>query len=218
MATPNMNLSLPIVSITEGTEWATALNTAIEMIDAHDHSSGKGSKVTPAGLFINSNLEFNDNSIYELKSARFQEQSAALTGSANSNGLHSVLGNLYWTNGSGVAVQLTSGGSLVSATPSTNSYETLAVSANLGINSIDTYSYLLVDTTVSRTITLPAASAVSNGRFYIIKDVSGQSFANNISIAVTGADTIDGDSSATLSSNYGSWTIVGDGTSEWHIS
>ena len=65
MATTNMNLTLPTVSITVGPEWATLLNAALTDIDAHDHTSGKGVKITPAGLNINADLELNGNAITE---------------------------------------------------------------------------------------------------------------------------------------------------------
>ena len=94
----------------------------------------------------------------------------------------------------------------------------MLVSSSLTIGNADTFVYLIVDTTVARTITLPLASGVSAGRIYIIKDSSGQSETNNISLAIQGSDTVDGASSQTLNSNYGSWTIVGDGVDKWYIS
>ncbi len=41
MATPNMNLVLPIPHVTSGT-WGDMLNTAFSDIDTHDHSTGRG--------------------------------------------------------------------------------------------------------------------------------------------------------------------------------
>lgn len=216
--TPNMNLSLPTVSVTLGPDWATQINTALETVDSHDHSNGKGSKITPSGLLINTNLDITNNIFYNFKSVRFQEQSATLTGSSNSNSLHSVNGNLYFTNGSGIAVQLTSGSGISSSPGSASIFATVEVAANLTIGNTDTFVYLIVDTTISRTITLPLAANVSPGRLYIIKDSSGNSEAFNITINAQGSDVIDGTSSVSLNSNYGSWIIVGDGSSKWYIS
>ena len=72
--TPNMNLSLPVPTSTVGPAWASQLNTAVEVVDDHDHSSGKGKKVTPAGISINADLDINSNNlirsfICQLKSA-----------------------------------------------------------------------------------------------------------------------------------------------------
>jgi hypothetical protein len=218
MSTPNMLLSLPTVSVTIGPQWASELNAALETVDAHDHSSDKGARITPAGLNINANLDISNNVFYNFGAVRFQETGAALTGSANANALHSVAGNLYFTNGSGNAVQITSGGSIAASPGSASTFETTAVSTNLVIGPSDTFVYLIVDTTASRSITLPLASGVSDGRIYVIKDSSGQSETNNITINVSGSDTVDGASSQVLSSNYGSWMIVGDSSSAWYIS
>lgn len=217
MAAPNMNLSLPIVSVTVGPDWANDINTALETVDSHDHSSGKGVKITPAGLDINTTLDIQNQILYNFQAVRFQAQPAALTGASFANALHSVNGNLYFTNSAGTAVQLTSGGSIVSSPGSASVFEQTAVNTNLTIGPSDTYVTLLVDTTASRIITLPLASAVSSGRIYIIKDVSGQSEANNITVQRAGSDVIDGDTSIVLSSNYGSWTISGDSVSSWYI-
>lgn len=216
--TTNMLLSLPTVSSTVGTLWATNINTALETIDEHDHSSDKGARITPAGLDINANLNISNQIFYNFQAVRFQQQTVTLTGSANANALYSVSGNLYWTSGSGTAVQLTSGGSISASPGSASIFETTAVSTILTIGNSDTYVYLIVDTTTSRSITLPLASGVSGGRLYIIKDADGLSEANNITLNTQGSDTIDGAASQTLNSNYGSWTIVGDGVDKWYIS
>lgn len=49
MATPNMNLTLPIPNITSGT-WGTTLNADFTAIDAHDHTAGKGVLVPVSGI------------------------------------------------------------------------------------------------------------------------------------------------------------------------
>jgi len=218
MATPNMILSLPTVSVTPGPLWSQIINTALETIDAHDHSSNKGARITPAGLNINDTLNIKNNIFYNFQAIRFQEQGAALSGSSNANALHSVNGNLYFTSGSGTAVQITSGGSIVSSPGSASIFETTAVSTDLTIGNSDTFVYLIIDTSASRDITLPLASGVSSGRIYILKDSTGTSEDNNITVNIQGSDTIDGQSSQILNSNYGSWTIIGDGTSKWYIS
>lgn len=218
MATTFMNLSLPTPTVTLGPAWATQLNTALETIDSHDHSSGKGSQVPTAGLNINENLDFNDNKPFNLLATQFTSQSSTLSGASNASSLYVTSGNLYYTNSSGVAVQLTSGGSLATSPGSAQTFETQAVAADLTINAADTFVYLIVDTSIARSIDLPLASAVSQGRIYVIKDASGLSNTNNITVNASGADTVDGSASQVLDSNYGSWFIVGDGTDSWYIS
>jgi len=218
MTTPNMLLSLPTVTQQPGPEWASMLNAAIESIDSHDHSSDKGVKITPSGLEINADLDISNQVFYNFKSVKFQEQVSTLSGSTYSNSIYSVNGNLYFTSGSGTAIQITDGGSIVSTPSSASIFETTSITTNLTIGNSDTFVYLIVDTSVARTITLPLASGVSAGRIYYIKDSSGLSETYNITVNTQGSDTLDGAASQTLSSNYGTWTIIGDGSASWYIS
>jgi hypothetical protein len=213
-----MLLSLPTVTQQPGPEWASMLNAAIESIDSHDHSSDKGVKITPSGLEINADLDISNQVFYNFKSVKFQEQVSTLSGSTYSNSIYSVNGNLYFTSGSGTAIQITDGGSIVSTPSSASIFETTSITTNLTISNSDTFVYLIVDTSVARIITLPLASGVSAGRIYYIKDSSGLSETYNITVNTQGSDTLDGAASQTLSSNYGTWTIIGDGSASWYIS
>lgn len=213
-----MSLELPTVTVTLGPTWANQINEALEVVDAHDHSSGNGTQITPLGLNINSDLDFNNNRANDLELIQFRSQSTTKTGTANANAVYSTSGDLYFTNGNGVAIQITSGGALVSTPGAIQNFERQDVTSDLIISPSDTFVYLTVDTTIARQITLPLASAVSDGRIYIIKDKSGQALDNNITVVRSGADTIDGGTSQVLSSGYGSWMIVGDGASSWYIS
>lgn len=219
--TPNMLMDLPTVSVTLGPEWATQLNTAFtDRIDTHDHSSGKGVKVTPAGLNINADLSIASNHLNSINSSRYIDNTGTLSDPADIRSTYVVNGDLYYNNGAGAAVQITSGASVNSSSDGVSrSYESTAVNVNTTILPSDTFSILRVDTGGSVQVTLPAASGVSNGRFYVIKDVVGNASTNNVTIAPAGADTIDGDNANILiDSNYGEVCVVSDGVSEWSIS
>ena len=110
--TPNMNLDLPVVSTTSGPQWATSVNEAFDEVDNHDHSTGKGVKVTPTGLNINADLEFNGNNATELRSVRLSDQGTVQTESTDLGCLQLVGGDLWWVNGNGTGVQITSGAGL----------------------------------------------------------------------------------------------------------
>lgn len=109
--TSNMSLVLPVVGVRAGPTYASDWNTAFTTLDAHDHSSGKGVKVTPSGININSDLSFGSNNATTLKTASFDNQSASLS-SSFLRAVYVSGGDLYFNNGSGTAVQLTSGSSI----------------------------------------------------------------------------------------------------------
>jgi len=212
-----MNMTLPTVSVTLGPDYATQNNAAFVVLDGHDHTSGKGTLVPTSGLNINANLNFQSKKAYNLYSAQLINQATALTGASNALSISTTTGDLYFTNGSGNSVQITSGGAVISAPGTTVALELTTITSNLLIGPSDTFVTILVDTTSSRTVTLPLASGVAAGRIYIIKDKDGLSNTNAISILVQGADTIDGLTSQTINSNFGSVMVTGNGAAAWNI-
>jgi hypothetical protein len=215
MATIFMNLELPEVLQTLGPEWATEINAAFETVDEHDHSSGKGVTIKTAGISINSDLTFNNYSATNVKTLKFQNLTSTQTGVLNSTSTYAVSGDLYYTNSSGVAVQITDGGSLVSTPSAVESYGFTTATGSLVISPSDTFVVVAIDTNAPRTITLPLASSVVAGRIYILKDKTGLADSNNITVAIQGSDTIDLQSSLTVSSPFASTELVSDGVSNW---
>ena len=67
------------------------------------------------------------------------------------------------------------------------------------------------------TLTLPAASACSNGQAFVIKDEGGDADSKNVTIACAGSDTIDGGNSVTLQSPYASIQLYCNGTDKYFI-
>jgi len=108
MATTNMSLTQSSVGVTSGPDWATNTETNWGLIDTHDHSSGKGVQITPAGININADLEFNANDATELRTVAF-DSSADATTTADRRCIYESSGDIYWRNASGTAVQITSG-------------------------------------------------------------------------------------------------------------
>lgn len=106
--TPNMQLVVPEVLVTTGPQYATQINTALDLVDAHDHSPGKGVRITPSGLNINTDLPFNNSNATSLKAVVFQSQASVLTNQA----LYSKSGNLCFRDSSGNEVQLTASGQI----------------------------------------------------------------------------------------------------------
>jgi hypothetical protein len=112
MATTNMGLSQPTPG-TQGPDWANELNANASIIDAHDHSSGKGVPVTPSGLSINTDLTINENKIIDLKSVKFVSQTSSLIASDAAD-IYIKNGDLFYANGL-TDVQITNGGSVAGA-------------------------------------------------------------------------------------------------------
>jgi hypothetical protein len=218
MSTPFMLLDLPQPTVTIGPVWAEKLNAALEQVDSHDHSSGKGTKIKPNALDINADIDFQIHQLLNVEAAQLSQLSATLAGPINTLKLHSVGGDLYFTNGSGTPVQVTSGGSIVSTPGSAQLFAPQLVTSDLTILPTDQFVYLLVDTSLPRTITLPFASSLIAGRLFIVKDTNGNSVTAPITILPQGADLIDGASSFVVDIDYGCFSLVTDGATNWYIS
>ena len=112
MATSGTNItsiSKPAVGTDTGPTWAENLNTSLDAIDGHDHSTNKGIRITPAAINVNADMEFNQNSATELKNVIFD---SSVTAATTAYSVYQASGNLYWRNGSGTAVQITTGSSV----------------------------------------------------------------------------------------------------------
>lgn len=96
----------------------------------------------------------------------------------------------------------------VSGTPIINTYT--AVSSSPYVVTSTDY-YLSIDTTSAITIKLP--DSTTQYRTFILKDKTGSSSSNNITLTtVTGAVLIDGATSQLISNNYGALNIIWNGT------
>lgn len=113
--TANMSLVKPDVQSTAGPTYATLVNAMMDLIDAHDHTTGKGVKVPVSGLNINADLSFlsgaTNYSITDLGSTKYFNQPSTLS-SSNVRAVYFSGGNLYINNSDGTAVQITDGAGL----------------------------------------------------------------------------------------------------------
>lgn len=209
--TADMNLPLADPEITLGPLWAQIINTAFGRIDIHDHTTGNGVPITPAGMLINATLDMKNNALANagyLALIALGSANVAATGS-----IQRIGGNLYWVNGAGVAVQITSGSSVISTGSGVLS---VAVPSGYPYSVVigDAQSVLAVDTTAARTLNLPAAT---NNMYVVVKDATGAAQTNNISVVPDGTDTIDGENSTYLvNANNASVGFISDGVSAWY--
>lgn len=107
--TANMQITLPVVGVTLSPRWAKQLVDALGVVDDHDHSETNGVKITNASINIDSDLDFNNNSLKTVASLSFISSTSADTGSQ----LYTSNGELYYLDGAGNRVQITSGGALI---------------------------------------------------------------------------------------------------------
>lgn len=209
--TANMSLTKPGVGTEAGPDWATQLNASLDLLDAHDHSTGKGAKVTPAGINVNASLEFNDQKATEVKAVAFESQSSNPSGNSQA---WVKDGDLYFRDSSGNTVQLTKNGALLAGALFAAGNTASVASSPYTVAAAD--FLLLVDTNAARTVNLPA---ISGGiRLLIVKDKTGLAGANNITIDGSGAETIDGAATNVISSNYGGRILYNPGSgTEWFV-
>jgi len=159
-------------------------------------------------------VEFNADALYfTITTGTVRKRVAIYDDSAGANG------DMYYRDSSGNFVRRAIGtagqymrvsGGVPTWVDST--FATSSKTANYTVSSSDTVVF--ADATSGNiTITLPLASSLSGYRFYV-KRVDGA--ANNCSVACSGVDTVDGQSSISIVAQYTSLTIVSNG-SAWYI-
>lgn len=187
----NMSLPVPVVGQDPGPDYAGNVNSSLTLIDAHDHSSGKGVQVTPAGLNINADLPVNGNNFTLTRSVRFQGQSAVFSAAADIGCLYEVLGELYYRDGSSNNVKITNNGNVAGAAGSIAGLVSPASANYVSAQSVfvwqsaastpanmDAGSYIFRNITAnSKGITLSAPSALATNYSLVLPAIPGvQSF------------------------------------------
>lgn len=186
--TTNMSLIQPAVGVTVGPTWSTELNTSLGLIDTHDHTSGKGVKITPSGININADLEFNANDAIELRTVAF-DSSAAVTTTGDIRALYHSGGDIYWRNASGAAVQITDGSSVkVGAGNIGGDIASSDAALNYSSTS-NTFSHIADTTTSPSTIAKIVSSNIALYKFGTGGSVSNNDYYVNLQYLGTTAGT-----------------------------
>lgn len=245
--TPYMGLELPVVGVEPGPTYATDNNTAFTTVDSHDHTTGKGVPITPPGIDINSDLEFNSHNAIDVNALEMVSQSAALSSGFTST-YYSQSGNPTYNNGSGTASRLVNvsypmvAADLLYASSTTafgrlaigTSGQVLKVAGGLPTWSSNTTTFTIRTTTSSgnitsaddviiantntQTQTLPLATG--SGKVYYIKTIDS-TLGHSTKIDTTGSDTIQ--YGGTAVSSFFIYTrgeeiqILDYGTNAWQI-
>lgn len=159
-------------------------------------------------------VEFNTDSLYFTITTGTVRRKIAIYDDSSG-----ATGDLYYRDSSGNLTRLGIGSSgktlrVSSGLPawSDATFTTSTKTSNYTISNTDTVVF--ADATSGNvTITLPTASSITGYRFYV-KRIDGS--GNSCSIARSSSDTIDGQTSISLSQQYTSLTIVSDGNA-WYI-
>lgn len=125
----NMALPIPVVGVDTGPNWALNIDACLALIDLHDHSSGKGVQIGTAGLNIDGDFSIGNNNLLNVNSMRLASQSAVLAGGSDLRCVYAVGVNLYYNDGNGNQIQITSGGG-VAGSPGSISNLTSPASAS----------------------------------------------------------------------------------------
>lgn len=118
MTTPNMTLELPVEGPAGSVDvWGGLLNDIFDLIDAHDHTTGKGVPIPAAALNINADVSWSSGgsnfSITDMKAVDFTPVApSSVTSYASALFVSSADNNLYLRNQSGTNVKITDGSTL----------------------------------------------------------------------------------------------------------
>jgi hypothetical protein len=208
-----MQLVKATVSDTAGPDWATMLNTIFDRIDQHNHSSGLGVKVGVAGISIDGDLDVTIHRLVNIAAAKFSDQGGALSGINNYGSLYLNGNELYFYDGAGNTVQVTSSGALNSPLPTLVSV-TGTYNVPVGTNDL----MLEVDTAAARTINLHSVVGVK--RRLVVTDINGTaSDTNTITLVPSGSEKIAGTTGNYVMRNaYCGLILYSDGANGWVLS
>jgi hypothetical protein len=88
-------------------------------------------------------------------------------------------------------------------------------SASYTVQSSDVLIAVTFTTTAPVTITLPLATTMSVGKVIYITDEGGNAQANNITVNLSGGDTINNATSVLMNLDFMGIGIYADGVSKW---
>lgn len=110
---PNMGLVLPTIGVSSGLSWEQAFLANMATIDSHDHSSSDGVQITQSGINLSGDLPLNSNNVTLLRSSRYVPQLTPLAGASDLNCSYVSGVDLWFNDGNGNQIQITSGGAVL---------------------------------------------------------------------------------------------------------
>lgn len=215
------NFVLPVINVTTDPTWSQEFLDAFNSISTHTHTglAGDAAQINAANLLLTQDFSLGGYNTINARSYIMQNLVSDPAGANDVCSLYSKNGNLYFNNQLGTHVQVTNGNTINAVSTVASAWSYLTVITNFTLQNSDGYTYLAVNTSGARSVFLPAASTVPTGRFVIIKDATGNSETNAITLVPNGADTIDTSASSyVVKKKFGSWMLVSNGTNGWLVS
>ncbi len=107
---PNIGLITPTLGGDAGV-WDDKINACFALLDAHDHTSGKGVAITPAAIDIDDDLDMAGNALVNVDQLEFTAR-AVLAAGSNIFFVNTSDNELYFRSSGGVNIQITNAGAL----------------------------------------------------------------------------------------------------------
>lgn len=214
---PNMSLKVPTVSTDPGPDYAQHVSEALTAIDGHQHTGAPddGLQLVSASINVDEDLSINEHNLTNLRTIRYADQDDDPDGVGDVGCTYLKDGDLWLVNGDGTPVQITDGAAL--NTGSTNTTFTVQdASTNWTIAALDQYVILQMDTSATRSVTLPTAANVAAGRLYIVADKTGNAEAHPVTINRASTDTINGATTHVLRGKFAKVLLWSNGVNGWH--
>jgi microcystin-dependent protein len=144
-----MGLTLPVIGIDSGLTWEQDVNSNSTVIDGHNHSPGNGAPIVVTGIDVDADFPFNDNNLTTVRSVRFESQVSPISGASDLDCLYVSGLDLYYNDGNGNQIRITSGAAVLATTSGISSGTATAEFVS---------STLVVDSAVNAPANIKAAS------------------------------------------------------------
>lgn len=142
MFTPNLNLELPVIGVSTGPEWGSAINQNLEVIDTHNHTPGRGRPIPIEAVEFSGNLNLNSQNINNSRTIRFNNSLSAIPATGDDQrALYVKDGELFFNDQSGNEVRMTLSGAVdVAATGAIQALTAPASAVYDGVEGLFTFS------------------------------------------------------------------------------
>ncbi len=200
-----MNLTIPTVGSQPGPQYASDINSALTLIDQHDHSEGRGVPITPAGMNIDENLSLESNSLIDATSLVFVASSSGVTTpmalSVAPGGESPAQQDLWFTPDTGIPIQITKNGA-VNATVSSIDGETYAAGTFFWTQSQDMLPTTPANFDIGSIILRPNTAATAFGVQLVPPSAISSQYSINLPLLPASQKIMTLDASGNMTAPY----------------